>query len=163
MKELLDRKYLGHLVYLSATAFYLVHMLRLSFYLGTSVSSVAEIIQKADHVDISEAESASKSQVKIFAYNNLGKFEIVLRNFISSKFPDRNFKFLKSMYDFFTCIRITFWVNTKIYWRENTRPHWVSKQILECKTRLKNLLFQHKLIPHNVHFLSAFFPWSQLR
>ena len=78
MKELLDRKYLGHPIYVSATAFYLVHMLRLSFYLGTLVSSVAEIIQKADHVEISEAETASKSQVNIFAYNNIGKFEIVL-------------------------------------------------------------------------------------
>ena len=46
------------------------------------MASVTEIIQKADGLDFTTAESLSKNQMKIFAYNNIGKFNINSRFYL---------------------------------------------------------------------------------
>ena len=73
MQELWNSKALWHQIYLSATLFFLIHMLRIAFYLGTLMASTTEIIQKTDGLDFSEAEMKSKGQMETFAYNNIGK------------------------------------------------------------------------------------------
>jgi len=40
------------------------------------MSAITEIIQKADGLDFSTAERLSKGQMKVFAYNNIGKFSL---------------------------------------------------------------------------------------
>ena len=73
MQELCNHKTLLHRIYLSATLFFLIHMLRIAFYLGTLIASTTEIIQKAENLDFTEAELKSKSRIEIFAFNNIGK------------------------------------------------------------------------------------------
>ena len=38
------------------------------------MAAITETIQKSDGLDFSSAEILSKGQMKIFAYNNIGKF-----------------------------------------------------------------------------------------
>ena len=81
MKELCNPKTLWHQIYLSATIFFLVHMLRVAFYLGTLMASTTEIIQKDGGIDLSEAEKKSKQQMEIFAYNNIGNVSMITQHF----------------------------------------------------------------------------------
>ena len=74
MEELYISGSLSHQIYLSATIFFLVHILVIAFYLGTLMAAITEIIQKSDGLDFSSAEILSKGQMKIFAYNNIGIF-----------------------------------------------------------------------------------------
>ena len=74
MEELFISGSLLHQIFLSATIFFLVHILIIAFYLGTLMAAITEIIQKSDGLDFSNAERLSRGQMKIFAYNNIGKF-----------------------------------------------------------------------------------------
>ena len=74
MEELYISGSLSHQIYLSSTIFFLVHILIIAFYLGTLMAAITEIIQKSDGLDFSSAEILSRGQMKIFAYNNIGKF-----------------------------------------------------------------------------------------
>ena len=81
MKELCNPKTHWHQIYLSATIFFLVHMLRIAFYLGTLMASTTEIIQQDGGIDLSEAEKKSKQQMEIFAYNNIGNVSMITQRF----------------------------------------------------------------------------------
>ena len=124
MKKLSNRKYLGHPIYLSATIFFLIHILRIAFYLGTLMASVTEIIQKADGLDFYDAEIVSKGQIEVFAYNNIGKFSQSLNSYISLVLDENT----ESLHDFIP----HFWLALQ----SDCQYDW-GKEVWACRVRLE--------------------------